>query len=40
VQAFERAQAEQLGVVAIDGRMVDAPVVARARRVLHQADMI
>jgi citrate lyase subunit beta/citryl-CoA lyase len=40
VQAFERAQAEQLGVVAVDGRMVDAPVVARARRVLHQADLI
>lgn len=37
VQAFQNAQADQLGVVAVDGRMVDAPVVARARRVLQLA---
>jgi citrate lyase subunit beta/citryl-CoA lyase len=38
VQAFERAQADNLGVVALDGRMVDAPVVARARQVLSMVD--
>jgi citrate lyase subunit beta/citryl-CoA lyase len=35
VEAFEAAQAAGLGVLALDGKMVDAPVVARARRVLR-----
>jgi citrate lyase subunit beta / citryl-CoA lyase len=39
VRAFEAAVAEHRGVVAVDGHMVDAPVVARARRVLQQADL-
>jgi citrate lyase subunit beta/citryl-CoA lyase len=34
VSAFERAEAEGLGVVALDGEMIDAPVVERAREVL------
>jgi citrate lyase subunit beta / citryl-CoA lyase len=38
VQAFEAAQSERCGVVAVDGRMVDAPVVARARQVLRLAE--
>jgi citrate lyase subunit beta / citryl-CoA lyase len=38
VQAFEGAQADHIGVVAVDGRMVDAPVVARARRILQLAE--
>ncbi|MDD2717150.1 MAG: aldolase/citrate lyase family protein [Candidatus Wallbacteria bacterium] len=39
VTAFKKAQAEGVGVFAIDGRMIDAPVVARARRILELAEM-
>ncbi len=35
VDAFAAAQAAGLGVVAVDGKMVDAPVVERARRALR-----
>ena len=35
VEAFETAEAEGAGAVAIDGQMVDLPVVERARRVLQ-----
>ncbi len=35
VDAFEAAQVAGLGVVAVDGKMVDAPVVERARRTLR-----
>lgn len=34
-----KAKAEGLGVFAIDGKMVDAPVVARAERILEMADI-
>jgi citrate lyase subunit beta/citryl-CoA lyase len=34
VEAFEAAQAAGLGALALDGKMIDAPVVARARRLL------
>jgi len=37
VEAFENAQASGQGVVSVDGQMVDAPVVERARRVLWMA---
>lgn len=37
VRAAQEAEARHLGVVAVDGRMVDAPVVAQARRVLELA---
>lgn len=37
VEAFDRAVAEGSGAVAVDGRMVDLPVVARARRTLQLA---
>lgn len=37
VRAAKEAEARHLGVVAVDGRMVDAPVVAQARRVLELA---
>ena len=37
VEAFLRAETEGSGAVAVDGRMVDLPVVARARRVLALA---
>ena len=35
VDAFEAAEAEGAGAVAVDGQMVDLPVVERARRVLQ-----
>lgn len=35
VEAFEAAEAEGAGAVALDGQMVDLPVVERARRVLQ-----
>ena len=35
VEAFEEAEAEGAGAVAVDGQMVDLPVVERARRVLQ-----
>ncbi|MFC1751810.1 HpcH/HpaI aldolase/citrate lyase family protein [Thermoproteota archaeon] len=39
VDAFEKAKKEGVGVFAIDGRMIDAPVVARAQRVLEFAGL-
>lgn len=38
VEVFQRAEAEGSGTVAVDGRMIDLPVVARARRTLALAD--
>ncbi|MHA1539702.1 MAG: HpcH/HpaI aldolase/citrate lyase family protein [Alphaproteobacteria bacterium] len=35
VAAFEEAQAEGIGVFAMNGKMIDAPVVARARKILE-----
>ena len=35
VAAYERAEADGLGVVALDGEMIDAPVVQRARELLR-----
>jgi citrate lyase beta subunit len=32
------AESEARGAVAIDGRMVDAPVIARAKRILHESE--
>ena len=37
VAAFEEAQAKGLGVVALDSRMIDPPVVRRAQRVVELA---
>jgi citrate lyase subunit beta/citryl-CoA lyase len=37
VEASEQAQAEGRGVFALDGKMVDAPVVAAQQRVLTRA---
>ena len=34
LEAFEAAEARGQGVVALDGKMIDAPVVARAREIL------
>jgi citrate lyase subunit beta / citryl-CoA lyase len=38
VSAFDAALAKGLGAVALDGQMLDAPVVDRARRVLRLAE--
>ncbi len=40
IAAFERHQAKGEGVFVADGRMVDAPVVARARTVLAKAEAL
>lgn len=39
VQAYLEAQKEGLGVFAIDGKMIDAPVVSRAHRILDYAGI-
>src|ERR671919_2273 len=38
IDVYERGAAEGRGVVALDGEMVDLPVVERARQVLAQAE--
>jgi citrate lyase beta subunit len=38
VDVYERSAAEGCGAVALDGQMVDLPVVERARQVLAQAE--
>lgn len=40
VEAFDAAAAHGEGVIRLDNKMVDAPVVARARRVLALADRL
>lgn len=40
IEAFDAARAQGLGAVALDGRMLDAPVVERARNVLAAAAAI
>ena len=40
VASFEQSRANGLGAVAVDGRMVDIPVVLRAERVLRLAERI
>jgi len=37
VEAFEKAKAEGSGTVAVDGKMVDIPVVLRAQKILARA---
>jgi citrate lyase subunit beta/citryl-CoA lyase len=37
--AYEEALIEGRGVVVVDGKMIDAPVVERARRTLHLAQV-
>lgn len=34
VEAFTRAQAENIGVITVDGKMVDPPIVERARQLI------
>jgi citrate lyase subunit beta / citryl-CoA lyase len=40
VAAYEKALAEGVGAVAVDGRMIDVPVVARARELLERESAI
>jgi citrate lyase subunit beta/citryl-CoA lyase len=39
VEASESALREGKGVISVDGRMVDAPVVARAERLVEMASL-
>jgi citrate lyase subunit beta/citryl-CoA lyase len=39
VEAAEKARNEGKGVISVDGRMVDAPVVARAQRIVGMASL-
>jgi citrate lyase subunit beta/citryl-CoA lyase len=38
IEAYEHALADGRGVVALDGEMIDLPVVERARRVLAETE--
>lgn len=38
IEAADRAEAQGLGVVALNGKMVDAPIVAAARRTVQYAE--
>ena len=40
VQAFEAAEAQGRGATSLDGKMIDIPIVKRARNLLAQADSI
>ena len=40
LEAWDGAQAKGLGAVQLDGRMIDRPIVERARNMLEQADAI
>jgi len=39
VEAFEEAEKKGLGVVSLGSKMIDPPVVKRAQRILHLADL-
>ena len=39
VEAFEAAESGGTGAIALDGKMIDAPVVARAREILSHRDL-
>jgi citrate lyase subunit beta/citryl-CoA lyase len=38
VEAYERGLADGRGAVALDGEMIDLPVVERARRILAETE--
>ncbi|QDR79776.1 HpcH/HpaI aldolase/citrate lyase family protein [Sporomusa termitida] len=40
IKAIRKAEAEGAGVASLDGKMVDAPIVARAERTLHLARLL
>lgn len=40
IQAIRQAEADGSGVTAVDGKMIDAPIVNRAERILHLAVLL
>ena len=40
VQAFESAKAEGSGVIQVDGKLIDKPIVRRARQLVAMANQI
>ena len=40
IEAYEKHQAEGVGVFVVDGRMIDAPVVERARTIVAKAEAL
>jgi len=40
VSAFDEAQAKGIGAISVEGKMVDAPIVERARKVLRLAQIL
>ena len=40
VEAARRAEKRRQGSVALNGRMIDAPVVARARRIIAASERL
>ncbi|WP_425060423.1 Citrate lyase subunit beta [Sporomusa carbonis] len=40
IKAIRKAEAEGSGVASLDGKMVDAPIVARAERILYLAQLL
>jgi citrate lyase beta subunit len=38
VEAYEQAERRGLGVIALDGQMIDVPVARRARATLQRTD--
>ncbi|EAX48018.1 transcriptional regulator, Fis family [Thermosinus carboxydivorans Nor1] len=40
IKAIRQAEAEGSGVASLDGKMVDAPIVSRAERILHLARLL
>jgi len=40
VAAFEEAQAKGLGVVSLGAKMIDAPIVIRARKLVERAKLM
>ncbi|HWR07913.1 HpcH/HpaI aldolase/citrate lyase family protein [Sporomusa sp.] len=40
IKAIRKAEAEGSGVASLDGKMVDAPIVARAERILYLAHLL
>ncbi|HCB2313999.1 TPA: citrate lyase subunit beta, partial [Klebsiella pneumoniae] len=39
VEAAEAAEQEGLGVVSLNGKMIDSPIIARAHLVLSRAEL-
>ena len=40
ISALDEGRAKGTGVIAVDGKMIDAPIEARAKRILQLAEML